>query len=418
VKINSKLSIADAFKWRMNGDSWMHIVKSPTPYRVGNRRLSLRLNLKFMMLTFSFVFSMFVLFSLINRNNRNDEKASNNFNSNNNQAYQVYDDGKHNLYNSIYPLTQPFVDQVEKSKTYRLLIVADLDTNSKQGAESKYASFLLKGSLKIFDDLKRAEIMFDTEPNQLISQYAYGDRGMELSELVVFNGRLYSCDDRTGIVYEILPEKRMAIPWILLVDGDGRNTSKGFKCEWMTVKDQKLYVGGLGKEWTTAKGAYVNDYPQWIKIVGHIGDVRHVNWAKNYNKIREKGGFMYPGYMIFESCSWNNREKKWYFLPRRASKELYDETLDEKRATNLMIVADEKFEEISMQPIGIVVPLRGYSSFKFVPNTDERIIIAIKSEEDEGKTRTYVTLFDTNGYILVQDQLISDKLKYEGIEFV
>jgi hypothetical protein len=36
------------------------------------------------------------------------------------------------------------------------------------------------------------------------------------------------------------------IPWVLLNDGPG-NTTKGFKGEWMTVKDQHLYVGGLGK---------------------------------------------------------------------------------------------------------------------------------------------------------------------------
>lgn len=43
---------------------------------------------------------------------------------------------------------------------------------------------------------------------------------MELSELVVFNGRLLSFDDRTGIIYEILNDR--AIPWVLLMDGDGR----------------------------------------------------------------------------------------------------------------------------------------------------------------------------------------------------
>ncbi len=70
---------------------------------------------------------------------------------------------------------------------------------------------------------------------------------MELSELVVFNGHLYSCDDRTGIIYEILIEEKLAIPWVILPDGNGKNSGKGFKCEWMTVKDKKLYVGGLGK---------------------------------------------------------------------------------------------------------------------------------------------------------------------------
>ncbi|RMZ92860.1 soluble calcium-activated nucleotidase 1 isoform X2 [Brachionus plicatilis] len=186
----------------------------------------------------------------------------------------------------------------------------------------------------------------------------------------------------------------------------------------MTVKDDKLYVGGLGKEWTTGQGVLVNHNPQWIKVVGHLGDVSHVDWVENYNKIRKEGGFMYPGYMVFESCAWSSSEKKWYFLPRRASKERYDEKLDEHRATNLMISADENFENISYKSIGTIVPIRGYSSFKFVPETNERLIIALKSEEDNGSTRTYVTLFDVNGLILVQDKLISNKLKYEGIEFI
>ena len=43
------------------------------------------------------------------------------------------------------------------------------------------------------------------------------------------------------------------IPWIVLTDGDGNN-AKGFKGEWMTVKNSLLYVGGLGKVWTTTTG--------------------------------------------------------------------------------------------------------------------------------------------------------------------
>lgn len=167
-----------------------------------------------------------------------------------------------------------------------------------------------------------------------------------------------------------------------------------------------------------SKGVLVNHNPQWIKVVGHIGDVSHLDWSENYNKIRKEGGYSYPGYMIFESCVWSNKDKRWVFLPRRASKEPYDENLDEQRATNLLIFSDEKFNKITYRSIGDIIPLRGYSSFKFVPNTNERLIIALKSEEESGKTRTYITLFDINGFILVKDQLISDKFKYEGIEFI
>ena len=54
--------------------------------------------------------------------------------------------------------------------------------------------------------------------------------------------------DRSGIVYEIIDNT--LVPWVFLSDGD-RRTPKGFKAEWMTVKDKVLYVGGLAKVWTT-----------------------------------------------------------------------------------------------------------------------------------------------------------------------
>ena len=49
---------------------------------------------------------------------------------------------------------------------------------------------------------------------------------MELSELVIFNGKLYSVDDRTGVVYQI--ENNKVVPWVILSDGNGGET-KGFK---------------------------------------------------------------------------------------------------------------------------------------------------------------------------------------------
>ena len=49
---------------------------------------------------------------------------------------------------------------------------------------------------------------------------------MELSELLVFNGHLYTIDDRTGIVYEIENENKI-FPWVVLSDGNGHEI-KGF----------------------------------------------------------------------------------------------------------------------------------------------------------------------------------------------
>ena len=69
----------------------------------------------------------------------------------------------------------------------------------------------------------------------------------------------------------------------------------GFKAEWLTVKDQRLYVGGLGKEWTTTWGEVLNHHPEWVKVVGPLGDVQHQNWAWRYSALRTAAGIQPPG---------------------------------------------------------------------------------------------------------------------------
>ena len=96
-------------------------------------------------------------------------------------------------------------------------------------------------------------------------------RGAELSELIVFNGKLLTVDDRSGIGMYVYVLQRVhasmfvyfflvfeirgsdLIPWVKLNDGPG-STAKGFKSEWMAVKGHRLFVGGLGKEWTSTSG--------------------------------------------------------------------------------------------------------------------------------------------------------------------
>lgn len=69
----------------------------------------------------------------------------------------------------------------------------------------------------------------------------------------------------------------------------------GFKAEWLAVKDEHLYVGGLGKEWTTTTGEVMNENPEWVKVVGHRGSVAHENWVASYNALRAAAGIRPPG---------------------------------------------------------------------------------------------------------------------------
>lgn len=127
---------------------------------------------------------------------------------------------------------------------------------------------------------------------------------------------------------------------------------------------------------------------------------------------------MVSGYMIHESGVWSDIFQKWFFLPRRASTETYTEEADERRATNLLFTSDEHFTEISMQRVGPFNPVRGFSSFKFIPDTSDSIIVALKSEEDKGTIASYITVFTIEGDILLEETKLEGSYKFEGIEFV
>ncbi|XP_017461689.1 PREDICTED: soluble calcium-activated nucleotidase 1, partial [Rhagoletis zephyria] len=245
---------------------------------------------------------------------------------------------------------------------------------------------------------------------RLASPYAAGGRGMELSELVVFNGKLLTCDDRTGIVYEVdsTPAKWDLLPWVILRNGDGRHSSSssskgGFKCEWMTVKGGHLYVGSLGKEWTTASGDRVlNADPQWVKRVSVEGAVEHLDWRPAYAAlVRAAGITSPPGYLIHEAAVYSERSRRWHFLPRRASHDAYNEVADEQRATNIVLSAEGEDlgrVNLTLAGVGRLSPTHGFSSVKLLPlkgggETSPEIALALKSEESGDTVASYVTVF-------------------------
>ena len=271
-------------------------------------------------------------------------------------------------------------------------------------------------------------IEWDSKTIEIKSTLAQGGRSMELSDLKVFDGHLHSVDDRTGVVYRWLSPAK-AIPWVLLNDGDG-TVAKGFKGEWMTVRDGHLYVGGLGKEWTTTEGVFVNHNPMWVKRVSRSGHVEHVNWVDNLKQVRSAAGIEYPGYMIHEAVQWSGGgqlnyahtlsdiHNKWYFLPRRASRDTYTEADDEHRGANLLVTATNDFKHVKARTVTPLTNTRGFSAFQFVPGTDDYVIIALKSEEDRGTIDSYITVFTVDDEVIMPETKLEGAYKFEGIEFV
>ena len=305
----------------------------------------------------------------------------------------------------------------EQGLEYRVGIISDLDESSKHPDKLfTWFSYLKRGKLVVGEGKSEGiSVSWDSDDIKFTSSLAQGGRGMELSELTCFDGKILSIDDRTGVVYQIFD--RHVSPWVVMADGDGTE-AKGFKGEWATVKDGELFVGGLGKEWTTKTGEILNFNPQYVKIIGPSGAMTHVNWVSNYKKLLETAGITQPGYLIHESANWSGVNKKWYFLPRRASKLKYDDNEDERRGTNMLLSCSEDFKACTRTLVGPINLTHGFSSFKFIPGTNEQKIIALKTEEVDGQINSYIMAFDVYGRILMKEQKIPGSYKFEGIEFL
>ena len=98
---------------------------------------------------------------------------------------------------------------------------------------------------------------------------------LSLRDMHVFNA--------SHAVFEILNGR--LIPWVILEDGPGV-VDKGFKAEWLAVKDHMLYVGGLGKVWTSQTGVCGLEYGNvgmrlWGLVYGDgvMGDVGMSLWG-------------------------------------------------------------------------------------------------------------------------------------------
>lgn len=308
-----------------------------------------------------------------------------------------------------------------------------MDQLSKVSGSKKplFRSTLLPGTITFDPTTKKYSIDFE-ETRTLTSSHNEAGRGMELSELTLYHNRLLSFDDRTGTVFEILNKNQgtdsYVVPRFVITEGDG-DTDKGMKWEWATVKGGDLYMGSMGKEYTNPDGSVANTNNLWIGVFTKSGELQRKDWTKEYNLVRDALGASRPGYVMHEAVLWSQTLKKWVFLPRRVSSEAYDEVKDEKRGSNKAVLVDEHFTKAEVVEIKMKNhdPLHGFSTFAFVPGTNDQHALAIRSVEEDCvggdeslcKQRTYFMVFDvTTGEVLMDETRYDTDTKYEGVEFV
>ena len=301
-------------------------------------------------------------------------------------------------------------------------IISDLDqASSVEGKKPNFRAVLQHGTLQYSAATHRFAVRWG-EAHDILSPHNEAGRGMELSELEVWNGKLYSCDDRTGILYEIMNphgSNPAAVPRGIMMEGNG-DTSKGFKCEWMTVKDGHLLAGSFGKEYTNPDGSVKNRNNNWLKSFSPTLALTHVDWNAEFDAMRKKFGYEYPAYLLHETGLWSSLRRQWLFMPRRVSKEPYTEDVDERMGSNMVIVGDESMTSFTSFTAGKVVPTHGFSSAAWVPGSQQGIVLALKSEEraaDEHQT-TFIMAFDMQGNVLMEESEIPGNVKFEGLAFM
>jgi soluble calcium-activated nucleotidase 1 len=195
------------------------------------------------------------------------------------------------------------------------------------------------------------------------------------------------------------------------------------------VKDGDLYMGSMGKEYTNPDGSIANTNNMWVSRYTKKGELMREDWTDKYNFVRNRLGAENPGYVINEAILWSDHLKSWVFLPRRVSSDAYDENKDERMGSSKICIVSEGFDSAKVIDIKFRTqdPLHGFSTFAFVPNTNDRHALAVRSVEEDCvggdanmcKQRSYFTVFDVlTGEVLMEEQQFPENIKFEGIEFV
>jgi len=317
---------------------------------------------------------------------------------------------------------------------FRFAAVTDLDQLSRVTDNEKplFKSILLPGIITRDPSTEKYSIEFENT-RTLTSKHNEAGRGMELSELTLFDDRLLAFDDRTGSVFEILSKDKgtdsFVVPRFVITEGSG-DTDKGMKWEWAAVKNGELYMGSMGKEYTNPDGSIANTNNLWVDILSPRGELRRLDWAEKYNFVRAQLDASPPGYCIQEAILWSSHMKKWVFVPRRISSDAYDENTDERKGSNKLVLVNDAFTEAKVVEIQMkeVDPLHGFSTISFVPNTKDQHILAIRTVEEDCvggdenlcKQRSYFMVFhvETGEVLLEETKYPEEGMKFEGVEFV
>src|SRR3989338_2894175 len=283
------------------------------------------------------------------------------------------------------------------------ILVSDLDHDSRHPLKQEWKALVQHGELQR-TGAGRFRISFG-RVERFKSYASFKNRSLELSEAVVYGGKLLAMCDVSGTVYELdLAEVRLAVFWQHMFVGEGL-TDKPFKTEWATVHDGDLLLVSIGKEWV--QNRQITGFgPVFIKrlrpnpITGQLS-VLDEDWGSRFARLREATNTTWPGYLLHEAIEFDPLNRRWLVLPRRVSSVMYDPDDDEYQGGNLLLLASEDFVHVQVKTVGKIEPEWGFTSLSIIPGSDGRQFIVVKAREAAGVTESKVSVIDDEGRFLL-----------------
>ena len=113
----------------------------------------------------------------------------------------------------------------------------------------------------------------------------------------------------------------------------------------------------------------------------------------------------------------------WMFMPRKLSRQSYDEVIDAGKCVNLMAASPDPVAEdgsgVILQKYLGFLEQRGASDFLLVPGTKDCHVFVIRTEESlDGVISTFSSVIDLEGNTLMAEKPIGEDRKFEGAAWV
>lgn len=310
---------------------------------------------------------------------------------------------------------------------YRFFLIADNDISINKNDESN--SYEFKSYLKFMNlDIQNDKYdIIDDNTVEIVTGYNYFGKGAQFSEIITINNNIYTFCDKTGIMFEIFENGKdiyTVVPKHVLTSG--KNNYNPLKIEWCFKINSFLIIG--------SHGTVINnniDRQTLCLMDFNKSNISYKTCPNFYEIIKENFNITANGYIIHECMLYDQINSYLYILPRKISENEFDDNIDPTLGNNKFLRCKIEFNNNSLE-IGTEVDIKtvnstnksvlelitGFSSAKFVPDTNNTQIMAVKTREFDNKMESYLQIFTTDGEILYELNKLPGGNKYEGIEFI